>query len=151
MKIIKFSGGFSFVFFWFITLTYAQKPQPKIIDTFEINTGKIVLFDDNSWAFLEEITDSTRKDEKNEFNATWLYKQEKKNIVISENNTKKNSEKKSNTKKAQGEKGVYITIKKGDNLYNLAKRNRTTVEKICYLNGIEEDTKLKIGQKLRVK
>ncbi len=130
---------------------HAQQPQPKIIDTFEINTGKIVLYDNNSWAFIEEIEDSVRKDDKNEFNATWLYKQEKKNKTTIENKAITSSEKKIKHKANKGEKGVYVTIKKGDNLYNLAKKNQTTVDKICYLNGIDDNIKLKIGQKIRVK
>ena len=79
MNILKLKYIIFFFFIGFYSFVHAQQPQPKIIDTFEINTGKIVLYDNNSWAFIEEIEDSVRKDDKNEFNATWLYKQEKKN------------------------------------------------------------------------
>jgi murein DD-endopeptidase MepM/ murein hydrolase activator NlpD len=54
-------------------------------------------------------------------------------------NSKKNSEKK------------YYTVKKGDSLTTIASKNKTTVSKICKLNGIKPSSKLKAGQKLRVK
>jgi murein DD-endopeptidase MepM/ murein hydrolase activator NlpD len=48
-------------------------------------------------------------------------------------------------------KTVYHTIKKGDTLYSLARKNGTTVQSICKLNHITPSTKLKIGKKLRIK
>ena len=43
-----------------------------------------------------------------------------------------------------------ITVQKGDNLYKLAKRYGTTVDKLRSLNGMKNDN-LQAGQKLRVK
>ena len=43
------------------------------------------------------------------------------------------------------------TVKSGDTLSSIAKRNGTTVKKLCQLNGIGENAKLRVGQKLRVK
>ncbi len=51
---------------------------------------------------------------------------------------------------AQGAK-KYYTVKQGDTLYSLAKRNGTTVDNLCKLNGISPKTTLKLGRKLRVK
>lgn len=45
---------------------------------------------------------------------------------------------------------VTITVQQGDNLYRIAKRNHTTIDKIRSLNGLKDD-KIKAGQKLRVK
>lgn len=45
----------------------------------------------------------------------------------------------------------YHTINKGDTLYNIAKRNNTTIENICELNNINRNKTLNIGTKLRVK
>ena len=45
----------------------------------------------------------------------------------------------------------YYTVKKGDNLGSIARKNHTTVKKLCQLNGINTNTTLKIGRKLRVK
>jgi len=44
----------------------------------------------------------------------------------------------------------YYTIKKGDTLYDIARRNATSVKKICELNNMTEKSTLKIGQSLRV-
>ena len=52
---------------------------------------------------------------------------------------------------AKGAKGSkYITIKNGDTLGRIAKRNHTTVEAICKKNGIRQGKMLKLGQKLKV-
>lgn len=45
----------------------------------------------------------------------------------------------------------YYKIKSGDSLYALALKNKTTVSKICALNGISPTKVLKIGDKLRIK
>ncbi|MFI5171949.1 MAG: peptidoglycan DD-metalloendopeptidase family protein [Chitinophagales bacterium] len=45
----------------------------------------------------------------------------------------------------------YYTVKKGDTLGKIASRNKTTVSKLCKLNGISSKKILKPGQKLRVK
>lgn len=42
-------------------------------------------------------------------------------------------------------------IRKGDNLWSIAKRYNTSVKNICSLNGITTEHILKIGQKLQVK
>jgi murein DD-endopeptidase MepM/ murein hydrolase activator NlpD len=46
---------------------------------------------------------------------------------------------------------VYYKVKKGDTLSKIASRNGTTVKKICQLNGIKQNTVLKVGRRLRVK
>ena len=48
-------------------------------------------------------------------------------------------------------KAVYYTVRKGDTLSKIAKKHGTTIAKICKLNGIRQNKKLQIGQKLRVK
>lgn len=40
-------------------------------------------------------------------------------------------------------------VKAGDTLYSIAKKNNTTVEKLCKLNHISERTTLRLGQTLR--
>jgi LysM repeat protein len=46
---------------------------------------------------------------------------------------------------------IYHTIKKGDTLYSLSKKNGTTVEDICKLNKINNPSSIKLGQKIRLK
>lgn len=43
------------------------------------------------------------------------------------------------------------TVKKGDTLGSIARKNGTTVDKLCKLNGLKTSSVLKVGQKLRVK
>lgn len=45
----------------------------------------------------------------------------------------------------------WATVKSGDNLWAIAKRNRTTVDKLAKLNGVSGKTTLKPGRKLKVK
>lgn len=45
----------------------------------------------------------------------------------------------------------YYKVKPGDNLTQIAIRNRTTVSKICQLNGIRPKAPLYVGRQLRVK
>lgn len=57
--------------------------------------------------------------------------------------------KSSAAKQTAGAKGSY-TVRRGDTLYSIAKRNGTTVKRLCQLNGISENAKLRVGQKLKV-
>ncbi len=45
----------------------------------------------------------------------------------------------------------YYTVKSGDTLYAIARKNGTTVKHICQLNGIKETTVLQVGKRLRVR
>ncbi|HNW70877.1 MAG TPA: LysM peptidoglycan-binding domain-containing protein [Bacteroidales bacterium] len=64
-----------------------------------------------------------------------------------------NPEKPKNTVKeppATNTTSSYHTIKKGDTLYAIARKNHTTVEKLCKLNKIVETKVLQPGMKIRV-
>ncbi|MBR2168855.1 MAG: peptidoglycan DD-metalloendopeptidase family protein, partial [Alistipes sp.] len=45
----------------------------------------------------------------------------------------------------------YHIVKRGDTLGRIAINNRTTVTKLCQLNGIKKTTVLQIGQRIRVR
>ena len=45
----------------------------------------------------------------------------------------------------------YHIVRNGDTLYGIAKKYKTTIDKLCRLNGITKKTVLKTGRKLRVK
>lgn len=45
----------------------------------------------------------------------------------------------------------YYKVRSGDTLSKIAKRNGTTVRKLCQLNGIKETTILSIGRRLRIR
>lgn len=59
----------------------------------------------------------------------------------------------SSSSKANGTKSGTTTykVKKGDTLGAIAAKHHVTVRKLCQLNGINTKTKLKIGQRLKVK
>ncbi len=44
----------------------------------------------------------------------------------------------------------YVKIKSGDTLYSIARRHKTTVDRLCRMNGITPKKVLKIGTKLKV-
>ena len=46
-------------------------------------------------------------------------------------------------------KGVY-KVREGDNLWTIARRNRTTVKNICQKNRLNPKSRLKLGQKLKI-
>lgn len=46
---------------------------------------------------------------------------------------------------------VYHTVVKGDTLYKIAKKYKTTVKKLKELNNIKDPDKIKVGQNLKVK
>lgn len=46
---------------------------------------------------------------------------------------------------------VYYTVKKGDNLTAIAKKYKTSVNKLVSLNKIKDPNKISVGQKIRVK
>jgi LysM repeat protein len=50
---------------------------------------------------------------------------------------------------AGGSSGKHV-IRKGDNLWTIAKRYHTTVNKLCALNNISPQKTLKVGSVLRV-
>lgn len=43
------------------------------------------------------------------------------------------------------------TVRSGDTLSKIAKRNGTTVKRLCQLNGIKETSTLRVGQKLKLR
>lgn len=45
----------------------------------------------------------------------------------------------------------YYTVRSGDTLARIARKNGTSVRDICRLNGIKETTALRVGQRLKVK
>lgn len=52
---------------------------------------------------------------------------------------------------SQPSQATTYTVRSGDTLGKIARRYGTTVQKLCQLNGINENTTLRIGQKLKVR
>lgn len=55
-----------------------------------------------------------------------------------------------NSRRGSSQSASYVTVKRGDTLGALARRNHTTVAKIKQLNGLRSDN-IQVGKKLRVK
>lgn len=56
-----------------------------------------------------------------------------------------------NTANNNNSESVIHTVVSGDTLYGIARKYGTTVDKLLRLNNITEDSKLQLGQKIRVK
>jgi len=54
------------------------------------------------------------------------------------------------TTHAAATKTVKHTVKSGESLYTIAKKNHTTVDALCKLNGIKRDTVLRVGRAIKV-
>ena len=52
---------------------------------------------------------------------------------------------------AISKKTKFYVVKKGDTLYQIAKRSKTTTKYLSRLNGISAKKKLKAGQKIRLR
>jgi len=57
----------------------------------------------------------------------------------------------SNQHTSSGTNKSYYTVRKGDTLGAIAIRNKTSVNKLCQLNGIKSTTVLRVGMKLRIR
>ena len=66
------------------------------------------------------------------------------------NQSSQNTQHTQSTQKTQTAPATY-TVRSGDNLSKIAKRHGTTVKKLCELNGINENSVLRVGQKLKLK
>ena len=63
----------------------------------------------------------------------------------------KAAEEKAKAERKAREQARWYSIRKGDTLGAIARRNRTTVRALCRLNGLRETSVLQIGQKIRIR
>ncbi|MDE6135038.1 MAG: LysM peptidoglycan-binding domain-containing protein, partial [Muribaculaceae bacterium] len=68
---------------------------------------------------------------------------------LAKNPTKPYVRKSSASGRASGSSSYQV--RKGDSLSKIASRNGTTVKKLCALNGLTTSSKLRIGQRLRLR
>lgn len=136
---------------------YSNVVLPAAPDTLALNPAdyRIVLFENGTWVMVGE--DGTivqpKSEDKDEVkiiygNGTW------RDVPVSQ---KRIPEKRYDPPTAtpapqtQAPTKKYHTIQSGDTLYKIAGKYDTKVSEICRLNGINENTILKLGAKLRVK
>ncbi len=77
-------------------------------------------------------------------------KQESAAATAKKDNAKPAASKKQKNKNAKNAAAKTHTVRRGESLYKIAKRNGTTVEELLRLNNLKND-KLQIGDKIRVK
>ena len=66
------------------------------------------------------------------------------------NQSNQNNQNTTTTQTTQAAPTTY-TVRSGDTLSKIARRHGTTVQRLCQLNGINENSVLRVGQKLKVK
>lgn len=74
------------------------------------------------------------------------------NIGTALNTAEKNSSVNKSTRKSSARKVAQSKthkVRKGDTLYDIARKNGTTVKELCRKNGIKQNAKLRIGQILK--
>lgn len=102
----------------------------------------ILLLPDGSWCMAAERPKTAAATSTNEA-ASSTPASEIKTGQDSDNNQTQNDN--------NGTKARYHKIRKGDTLYKIARRNGTTVNALCELNGISSSEKLHIGQRIRIR
>lgn len=70
---------------------------------------------------------------------------------LKENPTKPYVRSSTSSGKSRNSGATTYRVRKGDSLSKIASRNGTTVAKLCKLNGISTTTKLRIGQRLKLR
>jgi len=73
-----------------------------------------------------------------------------KNTLLTESSSNDNDHG-SQTSKSKSLQSKYHTVKKGENLSTIAKKHKTTVEKLMKLNKLKNKNAIRVGQKLKVK
>lgn len=106
-----------------------------------INPEHVINFEDFSLKAENEVIYLTREDFKP---AGSTSKYQRSNSRYSKNANR------SLAKNKSSRSGKSVTVRKGETLSQIAKRNGTTVKKLCQMNGIKGN-KIKAGQKLKVR
>ena len=115
---------------------------------------RIVLFGNGKWAYVDEFGNILIPDGKTKIilsgDGNWAPVREAKVVVPAAPLSLPSAV---DTAKAPApvQEEIYHTVVKGDTLTKIAKQHRTTVARICQLNGISTSTILKVGRKLRVR
>lgn len=72
-------------------------------------------------------------------------------LVLNPSSFRKVAKAGSGSSSASSSGARYYKVRSGDTLSKIAKRNGTTVKRLCQLNGIKETTILSIGRRLRIR
>ncbi|MDX2362803.1 MAG: M23 family metallopeptidase [Crocinitomicaceae bacterium] len=72
------------------------------------------------------------------------------NLIVHRGLFRGGSSSSSSTASTSSNGGMYYRVRSGDTLGAIARRNKTTVNRLCQLNGIRPTTVLQIGRNLRI-
>ena len=117
--------------------------DPTWLIDFETGTLRHRLLTFRSWYFNPNSRYVQSVDDEDE-----IYRTDEEERLLAEQQAKKEAEARAAAERAAVK---YYTVRSGDTLGKIAKKNGTTVKPLCRLNGIKETTTLQIGRRLRVK
>ncbi len=141
---------FIFIFLGISCFSYAQRIPEKVIDTFTIRTGKIILYENNKWEYIDENLNDTAKSagNKNYFDSEMLINQDKSPYKKTNANNKKTNKKDKN-KTTDGASIHYV--KRGDTLMGIALQYGVPLKTLFRVNKLSKKSKLHIGQKIKLR
>ena len=117
--------------------------DPTWLIDFETGTLRHRLLRFRSWYFNPNSRYVQSFDDEDE-----IYRTDEEERLLAEERAKKEAEARAAAERAAIK---YYTVRSGDTLGKIAKKNGTTVKALCRLNGIKETTTLQIGRRLRVR
>lgn len=133
-----------------VTTQRTRKPKEDTIETANeevvmvVGTGDTTVIMEENIVVAETGSDETAQ-------VTTVAVVEEKPLPAPESPVKKATQTaNSNKKQSKSAGGSTVTVRKGDTLSSIARRNNTTIAKLKKLNGLKND-KIQIGQKLKVK
>ncbi|MFM9945785.1 MAG: peptidoglycan DD-metalloendopeptidase family protein [Bacteroidia bacterium] len=151
-------------------IRYFGKPvNPKLLINFEdysLHTDTLVVGNSSTFSksnfinelnsMVEVVNDSVyqKREEAYEANRLKSLKEKEKKKKELDKKKKEKVEKLKKQKEKERKKNAsatHHTITKGDTLYSIAKKYRTTVDKLCALNGMKPTDILDLGRKIKVK
>ena len=117
--------------------------DPTWLIDFETDTLRHRLLTFRSWYFNPNSRYVQSIDDEDE-----IYRTDEEERQLAEAQAKKEAQARAAAERAAVK---YYTVRSGDTLGKIAKKNGTTVKALCRLNGIKETTTLQIGRRLRVR
>jgi len=117
--------------------------DPSWIIDFENGTLRHRLLKIRSWYFNPNQRYVQNVDDEDE-----IYRTDEEDRLLAEEKAKKDAAARA---AAEAAAMKYHTIRSGDTLSGIAKKYHTTVRSLCQLNGMKENTVLRIGKRIRVR
>jgi murein DD-endopeptidase MepM/ murein hydrolase activator NlpD len=117
--------------------------DPSWLIDFETGTLRHRLLRLRSWYFNPNSRYVQSVDDEDE-----IFRTDEEDRLLAEEQAKKEA-----AARAAAERAAikYYTVRSGDTLSKIARKNGTTIKALCRLNGIKETTTLQIGRRLRVR